>query len=469
MDMQTGKHGRADANWRWAQEEFGKAALGDRRRTQRVVSTVEQLAEHPDGCVSASMQTDALRQGAYGLLASPKVSATALARAAGEAGAQRCAELDYVLVPVDGSSLSFDGTNLRHGLGAVGALAQGAQGLIVMTALAVSPQGTPLGVLAQQYWTRPFERVKVHRQKRKLEQKESGRWLDVVAAVGAAFTAARVSVKRWFQCDRAADFREMLEHVARSDDWFTVRAAQDRKVRAPLEGLLWDVVRRQPCLGHRYVQLPESPSRRARRARLAVRHAHVTVVVKNRWTKHRWTIELGVVQAREVHTTPWDEKPLEWLLWTNHPVHSLQDAERVIDGYAQRWKIEPFHRTWKSGVGVEKAQLRTAEALKKWGVMTASVAARIQRIVHLARHEPNAPATVELDPYEIKALVKLTKPRDYDPASTPTLQQVVLWLADYGGYANKYSKKRRPGPVVIARGLERIQAAAALLRELGEI
>jgi len=36
-------------------------------------------------------------------------------------------------------------------------------------------------------------------------------------------------------------------------------------------------------------------------------------------------------------------------LWTNYPVATFEDATLVIENYAKRWRIEDFHKTWKSG------------------------------------------------------------------------------------------------------------------------
>lgn len=466
--MQLNRVNLHEAALAWANEELGHANLGDARRTNRLVRTVAQLMQAPNGCLNQSMSSSALLQGAYGLVESSRFKASAIGQAAGLACARRAADLPYVLVPVDATSLTFPGWVYREGLGSVGNHRYGRQGMHVMHAIGLTPMGTPLGLLAQRYWTRPFEPPEEHRQKRALKEKETRHWLDVVEDVRAAFETAEMAVRRWFQCDRAADFREMLEYASQSDDWLTVRASHDRKVQAPLEGRLWQVLSRQPCMGHMYVDVPLSRRRRARRARLSVRMTTMTIVVKNRWTKTRWTVELGAVLVREVHTTPRGEEPLEWLLWTNHPVKTKRDAVRVVNGYAQRWKIEPFHRIWKTDVGVEEAQLQTGAALEKWSYMTAVVAARIQRLVHLARNEPDRPASDELDEHEVRAIVMLLKPKEYDPKTLPTMRQVVRWLAEYGGYAHLYSTTRHPGPTVVARGLERIQSAAALLRQLDE-
>ncbi|HRI65294.1 MAG TPA: hypothetical protein PK156_13690 [Polyangium sp.] len=54
-------------------------------------------------------------------------------------------------------------------------------------------------------------------------------------------------------------------------------------------------------------------------------------------------------------------------------------------------------------------------------------------------------------------------PRPAIPDEPPTIATVVLWIAEIGGYTGK-SSGGPPGSTTIARGLERLQLAAELLR-----
>ena len=51
------------------------------------------------------------------------------------------------------------------------------------------------------------------------------------------------------------------------------------------------------------------------------------------------------------------------MLLTNAPTGTLGEAQAVLRGYAMRWRIEEFHKTWKSGrCHVELTQLRSPSA-----------------------------------------------------------------------------------------------------------
>src|SRR5487761_2076927 len=136
----------------WAQEQFGGTDLGDARRTARLVRIATSAARSPAGTVSAVFDDDAERQGAYDFLESPHVEAAALERGVGQAAAHRCGAEKRIFVAIDGSSLTFVDRTGERGLGAVGTYEAGAHGLKVITALAMSDGGVPIGVLRQVTW-----------------------------------------------------------------------------------------------------------------------------------------------------------------------------------------------------------------------------------------------------------------------------------------------------------------------------
>ena len=86
---------------------------------------------------------------------------------------------------------------------------------------------------------------------------------------------------------------------------------------------------------------------------------------------------------------------------------------------------------------------------------------RIQRLMKLARSEPNLPATVELTRGEIKAIIVSTEHRKMTakPDDILTIAEAVKWLGSLGGHSPAPSAGP-PGPKVIMRGLESIALLA---------
>jgi hypothetical protein len=160
---------------------------------------------------------------------------------------------------------------------------------------------------------------------------------------------------------------------------------------------------------------------------------------------------------------PAGEQPLDWLLLTNTPITTAAEALSVVRGYTLRWRIEDFHKSWKSGgCNVEHTQLRSPNAVVRWATILAAVATRIERIKHLGRTQPDTPATSELTPLELRVLIVLKKKQkkrtETVPDGIPSIGQAMRWIAELGGYTG-VSSGGPPGSITLARGYEKLVIA----------
>lgn len=450
---------------RWATEEFGGAALPDRRLVERAVKTGRLLAERPSGTVPEFCVATADATGAYRFLSNVRVRAAALSEAATAATAHRLAGMPFVHVPVDGSSLSFaDPFGRREGLGPVGPRSLRGRGLQAMSAYAVRPDGVPVGLLGQRFWSRQEALAPLPSVRRPIADRETRFWSELIDQVTSGLRVLAPGCRPWFQMDRGADAQVVLERMAAPDAGFyaTARACQNRTVRMPSQGHLRDLARRLPVAAEIDLQVAERPGRSARVARLVVRVGRITIDSKNSWSKKRWQCTLNFVVAREAGRLPKGVERLEWMLWTNRPIHSGPDACDVISGYATRWAIEEFHRAWKSQCGTEHSRLMNADALTKLAVMTASVAARIEHIKKVSRATPEAPASLVFSRAEIDAVILLAKRSKLRRGDDPPLADFTYWLATLGGHLRTRNQDP-PGATVLARALDRISPAVELL------
>lgn len=457
----------------WASEEFGEAELGDARRTARLVRIGAAAARTPAGTVSAVFTEDAELQGAYDWLESAHVPFEGVELGVGRAAARRSAQHEQVFVAVDGSSLAFVDREGARGLGAVGTYAGGARGLKVISALAISSAGVPIGLLRQVTWRRPAEKPTNRRpaHKRPIAKKETRHWLDAVRSSAERIDAAAPGTHITFVIDREGDSAAMLSTLATTRHGFIVRGNWDREVAA--DGRRWKVrhlLAYQKPLGSYDLELTARPGRSARTASIELTAAPVTLTIKDPSCGKTIEMKLTALRAREMSATPKGEQPVDWLLLTTMAATTFKQARAIVTGYTYRWRIEEFHRTWKSGgCHVEDSQLRSMPALQKWALVLATVAVRTERLKLRSRTEPDASAAQEFSDAEIQAIILLKKHAGRTiPNAIPTIAQATLWIAELGGYTGK-SSGGPPGAICIARGLARVRAAAdaieVLLRE----
>jgi hypothetical protein len=458
--------------YRWAQEEFGHAQLGDRRRVRRLIDMAAGLATHPAGRVLDVYRDDAQRQGAYDFLSNMEINATALLDSMQRASVQRCSKENFVYVPVDGTSLKLRDWKKAKGFGAVGSTRNGARGLKVIHAYAVSPAGVPLGILNQQWWCRVPHKKRHDCEDRPLADKETRHWVTAIEQAAQAFGTKKRCV--WFQIDREGDRFWTLHALHATGQNFTVRSAYGNRFvkvgSTKRRRRLRDVARKGKPRGVRRVTIHAHFNRQARTAQVRIRTSSVVLDMVEYYSDQRFALALNVVDVREIGPVPRGQERIHWRLLTNYSVKTKAEVDAILDGYCQRWKIEELHRTWKNGgCRIEQSQLRTPARVIKWAILCAVTAARIERLRMLARAQPETPATMAFTPYEIRALVlmkrKYARRNETISDSGLTISQTVGWLAELGGYMRRPSNGS-PGAVTLRRGLEFIAPVAIALELL---
>jgi hypothetical protein len=445
-----------DSATAWATEEFGHAQLGDRRLTQRCVSMATQLATHPAGRITGAFDQPAEREAAYRFVESSKFDAAALGAAMHHATARRAAAYAEVIVPVDGAALAV--VHAGTGFGPV-SNKDHPNGAQAMTALAVTPAGVPLGLLGQVFWTRSRKRAPEYRyDRRPVSERETGHWLTVLSQAAAALRRAAPTTTPWFQLDRGGDCADVLLHALALDAQVTVRACYDRVVTG---GKLWGKAAAGTFLGT-YPLRVTVPGCKPRTAIIAVRARLVELHLRRGplGAGQVNLVRMWVVEARERRR---QSDGVLWRLLSTKPAASLEQARAIIAGYTRRWRIEEFHLAWKSGAcGIEQSWLRMGEHFFKWATLAAAVATRFERIKFLSRTEPARPALDEFTRDEIDGAIALRKPKGITFGYEPTLGEMTRWVADLGGYTGK-SSGGPPGIRVIARGFDRVEAAAVAI------
>jgi hypothetical protein len=456
----------------WAQEQFGHAELGDLRRTRRLVQVAAEVVERPSGIVSRVCATSASREGAFRLLENPQVRAADVLDAVFAKTAADCRGKGTVIVPVDATSLSLEDDGSK-GLGPIAHGRARSRGIHAVTALAVTNEGTTIGIAGQAMYVRAKGAAQG------LRERESRHWLDVLESVETRLAGA--DVRAWLVMDRAFDSNEVLALAAKLGSLITIRSRAKRKLDTGAS--LWPTLSRAPIRARKAIEVPAgtspvekrrhvdgkicwtySPPRKARVAKVVIRAAEVGLCCPIQNGRRLPLMKINAVLVRETGRSKDDR--IEWLLLTTHPIRTRADVLEVVRTYTLRWRIEDFHRAWKDGFcRVEDTQLRSRDAIYKWSTILAAVATRAMRLTHLARETPDALASTEFSDYELEAIVVQRKPKGFMRSDIPkmTLAQAIRWIADTAGYTGPW--KGPPGVTIVGRGLYAIEIIARAFEE----
>lgn len=444
----------------WASEQVAAANFGDVRRRARAELMLRRAIANPAGRLTQVFRNNAELQGAYGFVQGV-VSPAAILGTIASATCVRlsgCVEPQRVFVIVDGTSLSLTDRTGKKGFGSIGKRGLPTRGLKVIDALAVSAKGIPIGLLDLQWWARGRKSTKARHIRRRLQLTETRHWTEAISTSAQRLRDEAPTATGCFVIDREADNSEILRTLQEWGCQYIVRAAQDRPIVLP-DGKSCSLrkhMARQSVIGVRVVNVPAGPNRKARVAEFEVRVSRVIIDMPDRREGGRMHFETNVVWAVE-RRAPRGEKKLDWLLLTSEPVDSFCAATAVLDGYCLRWRIEDFHKTWKSsGCNVEQTNLREKEHVIRWATLLATVAVRIEQLKHLARTTPDEPASVVFSAIEIEALkvakMRQKKRTEVIPDGMPTIAQAVRWIGDLGGFQG--SKSGIPGSITLGRGLD---------------
>jgi hypothetical protein len=386
------------------------------------------------------------------LLHNPSVTVAEISGHAGGLTGQRAAGR-HIVVAQDTSELILGSRRSRPQYGAV---AKGnATGLLLHAALAVEA-GTEalLGLVSMQIWNRG-EGELAPRRKRATACKESQRWIEGTRQAGDVLAAA-ASIT--MVSDRESDFYELFVKRPQNVE-LVVRACQNRRIEGEDPGLLFTFVDAQPEQGRLAITIPAAPGRRARDATFAVRSAPVAVrrPLHGADPSLPETVDLTLVDLREVSEPEDGNTPVHWRLLTSHAVVTLHDAHRVIGFYRTRWIIEEFFRTLKTaGFDIEQADIGDPKAMINFVAAAVVAAVTIKQLVRARDGGTDQLLNDAFDPNDrpileaVSARLEGKTMRQRNPHPTGTLAFAAWVIARLGGWTGYYGK---PGPKVMRIGL----------------
>lgn len=436
----------------WAQELFGECQLGDVRRTHRLVDMAGRLAREAGASMAKCCRGDPAAQlASYRFLRNDSISAEQIRVGGLDATARQIDASQRLLALEDTTSLSY-----RHAvsaeLGVVGnSSAAKARGYLVHSVLLVdSATERTVGLLEQQHWCRKAsEHGKKHtRKQRAYGDKESFKWQqaseNVTDRMGPAISQV-ISV-----ADRESDVYGYLRYKITNSQRFVLRASVDRRTTGASERLFGVLDEHATELGQKTVTIPQRGGRKARQAKLVLRAMPVDLSAPAHAGRQAPPLTVNAVLAEEVDA-PEGVTPLRWRLLTSEPIDEGSAVKRVVRDYELRWRIEEYHKAWKSGVGVEQQRLQRATNLERMIVITAFVAVRLLQLREAVgsgsvRDEPPEGAAIEATPFESDEwhILWLSTEKTAPPKEPPSARWTYHALAKLGGFTDT-KRTGRPG------------------------
>lgn len=436
----------------WADEEFELAELWDKRCNDSLAAMSERLEQNAGSSFSSACG-ESLRQSAGNIFGHESTTIEGLQQGHYEQSAKRSAPYENVIVAQDTSFVNYSGHTATQGLGFIDSEGK-SRGLVMHTALALSPDGLPLGVVGQETWARDAKkRGKRHRRKKKsIDEKESRKWLTGLDWVNQRI--APVAKQVCVVADREADVFEYMKHPREANVDILLRATQPRRVlieTATTPISLKDAVEQLQVLGSGTVAIEREG--KSVEVKVQIAAGKVSVLAPKHYPKRQQCepIAMSVLRVRELEPVKGGEA-LEWVLLHSGRIENYEQAWACVQQYTQRWKIERFHFTLKSGMGIERLQFDSAKKLIHAIALLSIVAWRVLWVTYFTRLKPDAPAQQMLDKQPLRVLSKA------NGKSIATAREAGHAIAKLGGYKGPSGKYKEPGVKSIWRGVQKLQA-----------
>jgi hypothetical protein len=486
-----------------AMEDLGRAELGHKARTKRLVYTAGLLAQEAAGrSLPDRLPDQADYEGALNLANNPAVTHQAILQPHYQATRQRMLACPGVVLNIsDLTVLDFSGLRVA----CLGPIGNGhGSGFECHNSLALDPAtGDLLGLTSQILHIRDSDiQVEAQRrahaakakagladapsqaqastpgrkskggrrpdetaaQRRDRQSRESRLWLEGSAALGDIPEG-----KLWVDvCDRASDTFEYLHFMAQSKRFYVIRSTHNRALEAAgpevelelePEGeepprRLHDLLRSLPGVMSWQVELSANKGQPSRVTTVQMAWAAVRVKAPEDYQgQDKDSLQVWAIRVWEPNPPEGVKEPLEWLLLSNVEVGTDEQARERVSWYEWRPAVEELHKAQKTGMAIEALQLQSRAGLEVMIGLLSILAVTLVNLRQQARQPEAAsqPARQVVDPLWVEVLSIWR----YGEARDLSLRQFVLDLAKLGGYMNR-RRDAWPGWIVLWRGLTKL-------------
>lgn len=452
----------------WIIEELATVSFGDKRLKKRAQKILEKLSHNATDSIPAACRSAAETKAAYRFFDNDQVTPESIQKTHLEATLARMEKCPVILIPQDTTLLNFSTQYARKDTGPT--IKDSTKGMLLHCAIAVTPEKVCLGSLSVKQWHREALQKLTKNEKNKknysvgIEDKESYRWLEnYKKANDYAATLPNATVVSI--ADREGDIYDIYDEANKifsaegAKAHYLIRAKIDRKVcderGKKNDENIRSTLKSEKPLGQLIINVSETKKRKAREAHMTVYSKAVYIALPERRRKgnNDRPVKITAILCTESNP-PAGAEAIEWLLITDLPVLTLEDACEKIQWYVCRWQIEIFFKILKSGCTIEKLQLidKNFSACLNFYMI---IAWRILYVVVMGRHCPDMSCECVFSKEEWQTTYVVVR-RQKPPSVPPTLNEMVRMVASLGGYLNRKSDPE-PGVKTMWIGFRNMQ------------
>ena len=420
----------------WGEAEFSGCGVEDKRESKSLANMADRLLINPELSFSSAVG-NSLRQAAWRIFSKEEVD---VGCGHYKQTSARCKGYETILVSQDTTDINYQTHYATSGLGDLGGRKdKGHAGICLHTAMAITPQGLPLGLVGQNIWAPVASGRPQRLWKYALEEKESYRWVEALQWTSQYLQhIKRVIVVS----DRESDFYEYINAPRKNNIELLFRVHYlNRLVYYQEKKQVLDAIFLEEFVKVS-VFIPKAKDRKARTTQMQVSWGKI--ICPPSTGKQGNPVTLWLVKAVEI-MPPKGEKAITWHLLTTIPVLDQATALLMLNFYRLRWMIERWHLVLKQGMQLERLQfdnlIRLSNAIK----LVSIVAWQLLCFKQLAAQVPDQPAEEVFEPLQLEVLKK------QKGVNQLTLRQALIVIATLAGFTPS-KKQPLPGEKTIWKG-----------------
>ena len=435
-------------------------SFGDKRIEKRAADVLDKLIQGRHSSIRQVTESEAEQKSFYRLFNNENFSEQAIEQSI----VKRCGELcagRHLLCIQDTTEFNLSGQRgrIKPGSGLGKTSKEDILGFMLHSSLTVdADRGSALGFSYIKLWERKEDALNRHERKyqqQPIEYKESYKW---IAATKQSQTLLQAADSITIVADRESDIYHLLTCADGRKVHLLIRSNFNRPLADGSK--LTDYLNSLPVM-HRYDLSISRDVRKGiekRTAQMSLKWCQVNVrKAKRSKSGLPDTTALFVVEAKEQQRN----KGIYWRLLTTHPVTTQTEAMQIIGWYKQRWYIEQIHRLLKTeGFRIERSQLEQGWAIRKLTMLAMMATLRILQMMLAYEDDHEQPIDEVFDKEQQQCLQMINRKlegvtqKQKNTAKPTTLKWATWIIARLGGWKG-YASQRKPGPIVLQKGLSK--------------